>query len=1119
MTDRQDITSEWSVLREKLAAYCSVYEGPIPSVTEVNTIPDAPICGGGRVTVAVDSKRDEVHYHLSKSDFWAIKPMPEMLFQKHHIRQVPLCRLALNVHNAAAESEGLRHVQDMSNAEIRSVFPLTAGVLNVRCVALAQQDMVVYELEAVDGPAAVTATIGTENENGSFFIIKGHEDNDTVWLRKEHTSFITVNAAVAMRAVGASNVRSVYEQGFQTALSFDVQPGQPARLLVCIKGGKDAYHHLENALAALEMDGQDARPTGEGESIDEMLAAHTEWWKDFWLRCWVDLNDPLLERYYYGAQYVHGCSIDLGGRVVPGLAGGWITNDAPIWGGTYTMNYNGESPFWGLASSNRGEWLLPYARVCLDYIQPGRALAKRLDTKGIVMPVMIGPWGIPDNDDALGQKSNASMAALSLIWHYESTRDRKFLEEILYPYLRELMDFWEDNLELDESGRYIIIGSARERNPGDLNPSEDLAYVRRILDVMIPASRELGRDGDRRDAWLDYQARLSDYPVANEDGNFCFKEAENRMKISHHGVGDNVCALNAVYPGGGIDHDPSGKGKIIARNTLRYLKSWNQANSFTRVFPQAVRAEWPGDDLMDRFEARIGGAGEGAHEHLRRNNTFLPADHSFEGTAPTEFINSMLAHAHGDVLKVFHVWPKARDASFHRIRVRGAFLISGEVRGGEVTHVQVVSERGGPCRMQSCWPGRGIRVESIDTENTGDSARLTDMECGDGLSSVARRAKEEVTAFGAAERQGCRAADVDSSDTCRVTEARAPRLGKAAISSPHSKDFARDDSAGRDVYTWDTEPGGIYRVIAGEAVAADEANFPVMLVPVIDPAVRAEEKHTDADLDVLLTPEATTTQLEIDAVYADESRRRCTHECRFAVCDEQIAQVDADAVLSGVGRGRTIVDVVAEIDGVNLTVPISVYVLSLEVITDVTATVAPQEGRSWDGKMNTPGCLVMGYGMDGPDVTSLARANSYRFGNYSRSGNGEDAWIQFDLGSIHDLDEMWVWNYNCPDNYRVLWWNGGTACGMRDVTIEYSEDGQTWTELSTEGYPFRLAKATGKQWMPATNLDDGAGSPICFEGARARYVRIAPDAATGVGNWGGEHIGLSQVRFTQLRIV
>ncbi len=1027
----------WNAARTKLTDYLSVYDEPIPSLRDVNTIPDAPICGSGKLTVAVDGNHRDVSYHFSKSDFWHITSRWETLFQKYHIRQAPLCRLALTVHNAAGDAAGFRHVQDMSGAEIRSALPVAGGVLNVRCVPLAQRDLVLYELEATDAPVSVTVALETDNECDNFFILEGHQGAETVWVRKEHTSFITVNAAVVMRVMGGDNVRPTYDGGFKAALSVEVRPGSTVRLLLSAKGGKDEYEHLEQSLAAVAAVGAD--------DIAALLGDHAEWWRDFWLKSWLDIGDPAIERFYYGAQYVHGCSVDLDGRVVPGLAGGWITNPNPIWGGTYTMNYNGESPFWGLCSSNRGEFVLPYARACQDFVPQGRELAGRLGTRGFVMPVMIGPWGITDNDDALGQKSNASMSALAMIWHYQTTRDREFLAHTLYPYLRELMEYWEDNLELDDSGRYVIHGSARERNPGDVNPGEDLAFVRQILETVQEGSEILGLDADRRDLWRDYQDRLSDYPVANVEGNLCFKEAENRMCVSLQGVGDNVCALNPVYPGGAIDRDPSGKGRIIARNTLRYLQSWNQANSFTRVFCQAVRAEWPGGELLDLFKARITGEGDGPFEHLRRNNTFLPHIHSFEGTAPTEFINSMLAQAHGGVLKVFGVWPKDRNASFSRLRVCGAFLVSGKLQDGVVTDVEILSEQGETCRMLSCWPGHAMKVEQVTAGATAPVA-------------------------------------------------------------------VREDEG---AYAWDTVPGGVYRVTIGEAVQEESSNSPLMLVPIFESAAKAEVKHTDAALDIVLTPRTRSTQLALDVVYADESRSDCTAACQFAVRDAAIAQVRPDGVLSGIGRGRTCVDVTAEIDGAELAASISVYVLPIDVVMDVTVTTAPSDAPPRDGVWNTLKSLEVGYGMDGPDVISRARSNSYGFGTYRHNGDGKDAWLQFDFGSVSALDEMWVWNYNCPADYRVLWWNGGRANGLRDVRIEYSEAGENWVELETAGHPFRLAQATGKQWMPAGNLDDGRNSPIRFEGARARYVKVIPDPEVGVGNWGGPGFGVSQVRFTR----
>jgi hypothetical protein len=52
------------------------------------------------------------------------------------------------------------------------------------------------------------------------------------------------------------------------------------------------------------------------------------------------------------------------------------------------------------------------------------------------------------------------------------------------------------------------------------------------------------------------------------------------------------------------------------------------------------------------------------------------------------------------------------DASFTRLRAKGAFLVSSEQRGGTVTWIKVVSEQGGPLSIQSPWGTRSIRVNN-----------------------------------------------------------------------------------------------------------------------------------------------------------------------------------------------------------------------------------------------------------------------------------------------------------------------------------------------------------------------------------------------------------------------
>jgi hypothetical protein len=102
-------------------------------------------------------------------------------------------------------------------------------------------------------------------------------------------------------------------------------------------------------------------------------------------------------------------------------------------------------------------------------------------------------------------------------------------------------------------------------------------------------------------------------------------------------------------------------------------------------------------------------------------------------------------------------------------------------------------------------------------------------------------------------------------------------------------------------------------------------------------------------------------------------------------------------------------------------------------------------------------------------------------------------WIQFEFDAPYKLHELWVWNSNQMIEAFI-------GFGAKDVTIEYSADGETWTAL--EGVP-QFAQATGSATYRANTVVD-------FGGVTAQYVKLTIDQT-----WGGvtPQTGLSEVRF------
>ena len=111
------------------------------------------------------------------------------------------------------------------------------------------------------------------------------------------------------------------------------------------------------------------------------------------------------------------------------------------------------------------------------------------------------------------------------------------------------------------------------------------------------------------------------------------------------------------------------------------------------------------------------------------------------------------------------------------------------------------------------------------------------------------------------------------------------------------------------------------------------------------------------------------------------------------------------------------------------------------------------------------------------------------------SGAGANSvWIRYDFNKIYELHQMMVWNFNVP---MIL------NAGFKDVTIEYSTDGQNWTELP-DVPEFAIGTGTNT-YMYNTIVD--------FNDVAAKSVRL-----TAKSNWGMQLYGLSEVRFTYIPV-
>jgi len=134
-----------------------------------------------------------------------------------------------------------------------------------------------------------------------------------------------------------------------------------------------------------------------------------------------------------------------------------------------------------------------------------------------------------------------------------------------------------------------------------------------------------------------------------------------------------------------------------------------------------------------------------------------------------------------------------------------------------------------------------------------------------------------------------------------------------------------------------------------------------------------------------------------------------------------------------------------------------------------------------------PERTVDGSGLDENDQHSIDSIDMWLA---SPSGD-ESPYIQYEFDRVYKLYEMLLWNYNVQ--FELI-----LGFGLKDVTVEYSEDGATWAALGD----VELAQATAKSTYTANTTID-------FGGVAAKYVRLTVNSGWGIM---GQY-GLSEVRF------
>ena len=698
---------------KRIHSYRALWESP-PEVTPADHSVDGPLMGNGDMGVALGGQPEALRFHLCKNDFWRL----ESKFGDggKYGRSGPRVFGYLDITSQVLKGAEYHVEQLIANGVTTGTFKKGGLSVQVKSFVAATENVFIVEVSSQGGDADIQVSL-TADKGGDSDSAVGQQGSIAWAVRKfEKDIDIPTEAAAAMTVVGA------------TDKAFILKPGQKVVLAVCMESRFKYNKPLDTVIK--KASGIDLH------AVEQLEKEHQQWWSSYWSKSWVEIDDPELEKGYYQSLYTMGAA-SRDPKFPPAMFG-WVTTDRPKWAGDYHLNYNHYAPFYALYSANRIEQGDPQDAPILDFRKRGKWYAENVTkTRGVLYSVGVGPLGIETsferrlgNPNSLNkekgglfwrQRSNAAYSLVNIAQRWRTTYDPVYGQKV-YPLVKDVAEFWEDYLKF-EDGRYMIYGDAIHEGGGghdeDVNSILSLGLIRNALDLAIDISSEMGIDADKRVKWQYIIDHLSGFPTQEKESKTVFRYTEKGTAWWK----GNTLGIQHIYPGNTIGLDSDAALLKVARATIAVMHRWRDFNGTNSFYPAAARLGYDPVALLQKLQAYCR---DKYPNGLKKGNP-----HGIENcsTVPNT-INMMLCMSHvpvgnaylqgetrsqtkprsESVIRLFPVWPKEKDARFEKIRCWGAFLVSSDLKDGQVQYVKLYSERGRDCTMVNPWPGENVTV-------------------------------------------------------------------------------------------------------------------------------------------------------------------------------------------------------------------------------------------------------------------------------------------------------------------------------------------------------------------------------------------------------------------------
>ena len=453
------------------------------------------------------------------------------------------------------------------------------------------------------------------------------------------------------------------------------------------------------------------------EEIEVNYLSHCNWWNDFYARSSVSLPDPVIEKQYYNEIYKMG-SIARENSYPISLQAVWTADNGqlPPWKGDFHHDLNTELSYWPFYAGNYLKEGYGYLNTLWNQREDNRQYTRQFfGTEGINVPGVSTLQGKP-----MGGWAQYAMGVTVSAWlsqhfylHWKYSQDREFLETRAYPYIKDVATYLEQFTVVKDGVRSLPLSASPEFHDNRLDAwfkemtNFDRALTRFAFKAAAELATELGKNEETAH-WQKIGSELPDYLLDKEGGLMIAPDYPYEASHRH------FSHLLSIHPLGLLDVSNGEKEAEIIKHSLETLEKYSPdwwcgysyswfANLKARAFDGegAARALHTFAEcfcLKNGFHANGDQTRSGKSKYTYRPFT-LEGNMAFAAG-----VQEMLLQSHTGLIRIFPAIPADwKNVSFTQLRAIGAFLVSAELKGGELSQADILSEKGGKLKLANTF--------------------------------------------------------------------------------------------------------------------------------------------------------------------------------------------------------------------------------------------------------------------------------------------------------------------------------------------------------------------------------------------------------------------------------